>query len=180
MKKIIFLDIDGVVALDKQFFMNRAKFHKKHPAMAELRVPYPWDEGAVKVLNEILDATDAEIVLSSDWRLHWNLDELKGIFTWNGVKKSPIAVTPNIVEKMSSDLEDERQYQIQEYKREHKPESWVAIDDLDMSIKFLGDRFASKDDSDKKPGLKNFVHTPRSREGIKQSGIKKKVLKHLL
>ena len=162
MKKIIFLDIDGVVALDKQFFMNRAKFHSKHPAMAELRVPYPWDEGACKVLNEILDATDAEIVLSSDWRLHWNLDELKLIFTWNGIKKSPIAVTSNIVEHMSTDLEDERQHQIQLFKREHKPESWVAIDDLDMSFS-LGDHFFKT-----KSGM-----------GIKQTGLKEKIIKKL-
>jgi hypothetical protein len=29
-------------------------------------------------------------------------------------------------------------------------------------------------------GLENFVLTPRSREGIKQSGIKEQILKHLL
>jgi len=28
-------------------------------------------------------------------------------------------------------------------------------------------------------GLKNFVHTPRSNEGIKQSGIKEKIIKFL-
>jgi len=30
------------------------------------------------------------------------------------------------------------------------------------------------------PGLDNFVLTPRSNEGIKQTGIKEKILKHLL
>ena len=29
-----------------------------------------FDQKAVKVLNEILEQTDAEIVVSSDWRLH--------------------------------------------------------------------------------------------------------------
>jgi hypothetical protein len=29
-------------------------------------------------------------------------------------------------------------------------------------------------------GLSNFVHTPKSREGIKQSGIKEKILNFLL
>ena len=57
---------------------------------------------------------------------------------------------------------------------------WVAVDDLDMSVEFLGDRFSSADDSDTKPGLSNFVLTPRVNEGIKQSGIKEKILQFLL
>ena len=51
---------------------------------------------------------------------------------------------------------------------------WVAVDDLPLgelygpiSGNFLG-------------GLKNFVLTPKSSEGIKQSGIKEKILKFLL
>jgi hypothetical protein len=48
-----------------------------------------------------------------------------------------------------------------------------------MSIEFLGERFSSWDGSDTNPGLTNFVHTPRSYEGIKQSGIKDKVLNYL-
>jgi hypothetical protein len=56
---------------------------------------------------------------------------------------------------------------------------WVAVDDLDMSVQFLGDRFSPKDGSDSKPGLTNFVHTPRSSEGIKQCGIKEKIIKFL-
>ena len=45
---------------------------------------------------------------------------------------------------------------------------WVAVDDLNMSNENLH------------PGLDNFVLTPRPNEGIKQSGIKEKILKHLL
>jgi len=33
---------------------------------------------------------------------------------------------------------------------------------------------------DREWGLKNFVLTPKSREGIKQSGIKEKILEFLL
>ena len=39
---------------------------------------------------------------------------------------------------------------------------WVAVDDLKMF------------------DLENFVHCPRSMEGIKQSGVKEKILKILL
>jgi hypothetical protein len=41
---------------------------------------------------------------------------------------------------------------------------WVAVDDLNMSPEANGGH-----------GLKNFVLTPRSKEGIKQSGIKEKI-----
>jgi len=65
---------------------------------------------------------------------------------------------------------------------ENHPEvtHWVAVDDLNMSVEFLGDRFTSKDGSDSNPGLTNFVLTPRAWEGIKQSGIKEKILKYLM
>ena len=49
-----------------------------------------------------------------------------------------------------------------------------------MSIKFLSNNFLARDGSDDKPGLTNFVHTPRSNEGIKQNGIKEKILKFLV
>jgi hypothetical protein len=49
-----------------------------------------------------------------------------------------------------------------------------------MSIDYLGPRFSDKNGSDKKPGLTNFVLTPKSTEGIKQYGIKDKILKYLL
>jgi hypothetical protein len=48
-----------------------------------------------------------------------------------------------------------------------------------MSVSFLGDRFSSADGSEKKPGLTNFVLTPRVNEGIKQSGIKEKIVHFL-
>jgi hypothetical protein len=48
---------------------------------------------------------------------------------------------------------------------------WVSIDDLDMSLREV---------DDKSWGLKNFVLTPENKEGIKQTGIKEKVLEYLL
>jgi len=47
-----------------------------------------------------------------------------------------------------------------------------------MSSEFLS-KYFSDGESDKKPGLSNFVLTPRSSEGIKQSGIKEKIIKFL-
>lgn len=159
--KVIFLDIDGVLATHKEFMTNRTKFQTKHPEAKEIRIPYPFNSGCVKIFNEILDETNAVIVLSSDWRFHWDLTDLDKIFKFNGVKKSPIAVTSKIKRKLSSDLEDDRSFQIKKYVDETLPDVWVAIDDLKLSS--LGD---------------NFIHT-KDMEGLKQTGIKQKIIKIL-
>jgi hypothetical protein len=57
---------------------------------------------------------------------------------------------------------------------------WVAVDDLNMSVDFLNNHFLASNGSDSKPGLTNFVHTTRDYEGIKQSGIKDKIMKFFL
>ena len=159
--KAIFLDIDGVLATDREFMMNRNKFIQKNPWARELRVPYGWNKECVKIFNEILEATDAIIVLSSDWRMHWELEDLNKIFIGNGVIKSPEFVTHQYKRKMSSDLEDDRSHQIKEWVDYNKPDTWVAIDDLKLTS--LGD---------------NFIHT-RSSEGLKQTGLKEKIIKKL-
>ena len=162
MDKIIFLDIDGVIATDKEFFTNRTNFQKKHEVAGKLRIPYPFNAKAVGVLNEILEATGAEIVLSSDWRFHWDLDELDGIFKFNGVTKSPIAITSKIKRKMSSELEDDRLHQIIDFKRKHDITNYVAIDDLNMSF-----------------GLGDHFFLTKSNMGIKQTGLKEKIINKL-
>jgi hypothetical protein len=51
---------------------------------------------------------------------------------------------------------------------------WVAVDDLS-----LGEVYGPIS-GNSNGGLANFVLTPKSSEGIKQSGIKEKILKFLL
>ena len=159
--KIIFLDIDGVLATNKEFVTNRTKFRENHLWAKELRVPYGFNKGCVDVFNEILDITNAEIVISSDWRVHWDLDELDKIFKVNGVKKSPIFSTIKNKRKMSSELEDDRVYQINEWVKFNNPEKWVALDDMNLSS--LGPNFFRTKDS----------------EGLKQTGLKNKIIKVL-
>ena len=198
--KVLFLDNDGVICLSNNWggrAVKWANFKRDNPDSDATFDNKPvecrfddFDKGAVKVLNEILEKTGAEIVVSSDWRLHANLEELGEYYESQGITKRPIAVTDQFKDiypsewtggfRFRADLELERSMEINHWLENH-PEvtQWVAIDDLDMSIKFLGDRFSAKDESDKKPGLTNFVLTPRSREGIKQNGIKEKVIKFL-
>ena len=195
--KILFLDNDGVICLSNNWGERAKKwanFKRDNPDVEFTDRPVQcrfddFDDKAVKVLNEILEETGADIVVSSDWRLHANLEELGEYYESQGIIKKPIAVTDQFQDlfpkewnafRFRANLELERSMEINHWLENH-PEvtDWVAVDDLDMSIKFLGDRFAAEDDSDKKPGLTNFVLTPRSREGIKQSGVKEKIIEFL-
>jgi len=184
--KVIFLDNDGVVCLSSEWGgrgKKKLKYLKEFPGIESVPAWVKMDnfnDKAVKVLNSILLETDAEIVVSSDWKLYCTLEELKEMFVKYGVIKSPIDVTPNIPLKYDKqyytkeELSDYRVTEIKMWLNNH-PEvtKWVAVDDLD-----LGEKFGSIS-GNSNGGLKNFVLTPKSSEGIKQSGIKEKIIKFL-
>jgi uncharacterized protein YigE (DUF2233 family) len=137
-----------------------------------------FDVKAIDVLNEIVKQTDAEIVVSSDWKLHATLEELGNYYIEQGISKKPISFTPNLgdFDKSADGLfrwkdwySKIRILEIEKYLEQHPEiESWVAVDDLNMSV-----------EHNQGHGLENFVLTARSNEGIKQSGIKEKILKFL-
>jgi hypothetical protein len=197
--KILFLDNDGVICLSNNWggrAVKWANFKRDNPDSDATFDNKPiqcrfddFDKGAVKVLNKILEETGAEIVVSSDWRLHANLEELGDYYESQGIIKRPIAVTDQFKDvfpkewnafRFRAELELERSMEIGHWLENH-PEvtHWVAVDDLNMSPEFLSKYFSSEEDDSKNPGLSNFVLTPRSREGIKQSGVKEKVIKFL-
>jgi len=197
--KVLFLDNDGVICLSNNWggrAVKWANFKRDNPDSDATFDNKPiqcrfddFDKGAVKVLNKILEETGAEIVVSSDWRLHANLEELGDYYESQGIIKRPIAVTDQFKDvfpkewnafRFRAELELERSMEIGHWLENH-PEvtHWVAVDDLNMSPEFLSKYFSSEEDDSKNPGLSNFVLTPRSREGIKQSGVKEKVIKFL-
>lgn len=160
-KPIIFLDIDGVLVTTNQLYTK-----KLHP---EYQCP-PFDKKCVKVFNEILEETNSIIILSSDWKYHYIQPIMNKIFRWNKILKPVSNFTPSLWGtefKSYNELEKCRATEIIHFigERRLKNIKWVAIDDLDLSP-FLPD--------------KNFVQTPRINEGIKQTGIKEKILKRLL
>jgi hypothetical protein len=162
MKPIIFLDIDGVMSTFNEYNRNRKKFWDKYDICETLRLPYEFNSGCVKILNEILQETDADIVLSSDWRMHWNLQELGNIFNFNKIIKCPIDVT-EVIPTSLADLEKNRAHEIDIYIEKHSIENYVIIDDLNLLPYVPKNR---------------FVQTIE-REGLKQSNIKQKILKIL-
>jgi hypothetical protein len=201
--KVIFLDNDGVICLSNNWGSRNKKAQKYRAENGiELRLSSSnsglpvdcrldnFDTKAINVLNGILEKTGAEIVVSSDWRFHATLEELGDYYTSQGIIKRPIATThrtedidPQLwkILRFRADLELERSIEITDWLLKNPQVThWVAIDDLDMSVEYLSNHFTNKDpESEEKPGLTNFVHTPKSNEGIKQSGVKDKVLKFL-
>jgi len=193
--KVIFLDHDGVICLLNNWGSRGEKFNKykkKFPETTGYRQCDvfhrfdDFDENAVKVLNEILLETDAKIVVSSDWKMHATLSELREYYTSQGIIRTPFAITPSFIGATKPDgfiWEHNRQYEqqrcieIAQYLKDH-PEitHWVAIDDLQMARK-VETRYEGNIIRDW--GLTNFVWTPRENEGIKQSGIKEQILNFL-
>ena len=158
MKPFFFLDIDGVMATSHQFYTNRKKWHDVYDC-------YRFDEKCVKVLNDIIQKTDPIIILSSDWKDHYSIEQMNAIFEWNGVNSVISDFTGSswgVIFKSAQQLEECRAYEILEYVKKHDIDgNWVAVDDLDLT-QWIPD---------------NFVLTPRVNEGIKQSNIKEKILK---
>lgn len=167
--KVIFLDIDGVLATNKEYAT------KKHSTryLVEFDV-YPYNEKCVEIFNEILEMTDADIILSSDWSMHYTLEQMDAIFKHNGIIKSPYDYVTQLALSMSRS-ELNRGYSIDEYIAYHPDEfeNYVIIDDLDIrAYESYHDKVLTD--------YSKFVHCSHGDfEGIKQTGIKEKIIKVL-
>lgn len=137
-KKIIFLDIDGVIStLYESMEIDNKIYWKDNEWARKLNVHYPFNENCVTLLNEIIKETDAEIILSSDWRRHKTLEQLDIIFKNNGVIKSPIDITPNYRDHYSN-FEYARSIEIVHYIAENTIDinDIVVLDDLNLEMLF--------------------------------------------
>ena len=195
--KIIFLDHDGVICLDNNWGSRKKKQDKwggRKLSMSLKEIPLEYrfdnfDKKAMDVLNEILETTGAEIVVSSDWKAWASIEQMGEYYEMQGIIKKPIAYTKNLgqcsfqdtksfIWSSTYDLEQSRYVEITQYLMDH-PEitHWVSIDDLHMGRHVENSKYGAFDRDDW--GLENFVWTPRPSEGIKQSGVKEKILKYL-
>jgi hypothetical protein len=195
--KVIFLDHDGVICLQNNWGSRSKKQQKwggRKPFMSLKDIPIEYrfdnfDKKAIKVLNQILEETEAEIVVSSDWRLHSTINELGDYYESQGIIKKPIDVTEvfNFTKWLEEkripedfpwyrphSLEQERHFEIKEWLNSNPQVThWVAVDDLNMGIHIEASRYGAHD---RDWGLENFVWTPRDWEGIKQTGKKEKII----
>ena len=176
--KILFLDHDDVICLWTE---HGGRYKHKDGLKRKFD---RFNQKAVKILNQILKESDAEIVVSSDWRNHGTLEEIGEWYEINGIIKKPIDVTTSKPLSPGNDfpwshqlqLEQNRGLEIRHWLQEH-PEvtHWVAVDDLNLGMK----EEYSWERGRERWGLTNFVHVKRIREGIKQTGLKEKILLYL-
>jgi len=155
-KPHIIVDIDGVLATTHQYNSNRKEWHPTYDC-------YRFDEKCVNVFNTIIEKVNPIIILSSDWKNHYTIAQMNEIFEWNGVNTivSDVTVSSWGVNFTSlQQLEECRSYEINKYVSENELTNWVAIDDLNLKL-WVPEK---------------FVHCTRPNEGIKQSGIKDKIL----
>lgn len=178
--RIIFLDNDGVICLSNNWGKRDKlirEYQKLNPEVTSIKdIPVShrfdgFDKKAVRVLNSIFDnVSDLEIVVSSDWRTHATLEELQEYYLAQGICKAPIGVTPNMKDFDPSAcglflwkgwLSRIRVTEIREWLSQNpNVKSWVAVDDLPMHF----------------DGLENFVLTPQANEGIKQNGVRDRII----
>lgn len=142
--KVVFLDIDGVLNSDK--YVRR--FGGDGVAI---------DPERMRILKQIIDATGAEIVLSTSWRVHWDIDpkncdicgkQINAVFSEFGLQV--FDKTPR--------LGTSREQEIESWLNEHPDvQSFVVLDDAFLSAEFLKG---------------HFVKTSNYRDGLEQEDAK--------
>jgi len=159
--KVLFLDHDGVICLSTQWGgrFKKKGFDSNPETPLDIRMDN-FDDKAVKVLNSIIEETGCEIVVSSDWKNWGNLEQMKEMYITRGIKP-PIDLTPNMKDFDEGGFGMFKWKNLYEAIRVIEIKKWLE-DDLDLSK------------------LDNFVMATKPyNEGIKQSGIKEKILNFL-
>ena len=98
-KKIIFLDFDGV--MDTSFM--KISLTKERPALSD-EYGLLFDEECVESLKKIIDATNADIVVTSSWKLDMNLEKLQEMWKRRKLPGNVIDVTPNLIGSRSEEI----------------------------------------------------------------------------
>ena len=183
---VLFLDHDGVICLENNFGsrFKKNKGPRGYTNLMDMPVNERFDnfdKKAIIVLNQIIEKTDCEIVVTSDWRSWASVEDMGEYYLEQGIIKRPLDYTPSInnVEvpkdfKWHPDfnLEQERFLEINDWIKKNKPDKWVAIDDLYLGLTSVSPSGVQKQNW----GLTNFVWSPVLYEGIKQTNVKEKIL----
>lgn len=80
--KILFLDIDGVLNCASSFVNAKTR--------------NVLDSGMIKLINHVVAQTDCRIVISSTWRLLFELEELKQVLRDAGLIARIVGTTPRL------------------------------------------------------------------------------------
>lgn len=126
--KVVFLDFDGVLNTFALIRAEGARLDRLDPA-------------AVARLNTIVARSGAKVVISSSWRVHRTLDELRAMLLELGFSGEVIDRTPELPSSLYGDPFIARGREIQAWieARGEPLESYVIIDDayLEEAAQFL-------------------------------------------
>jgi len=92
MKKIIFLDIDGVMNSEVDYLLAEAKGDLK---MAKEEA-HEISQRCMNLLNDLIQETGAEIVISSVWRYGETAESMQTMFDNKGFKGKIAGLTPSL------------------------------------------------------------------------------------
>lgn len=144
MKKYIFLDIDGVLNSYEVCELNKDKFaiqngfggfftEEETPTLENVL----WGENLVQNLKFIVDATDAKIIISSTWRLHFSVEKFKEMFALYGYNHCPIIdLTPTNLPQKKLSLPVTRGDEIEKWLEDKKDYNYCIIDDNDQFLNY--------------------------------------------
>ena len=136
--KVVFLDIDGVVATEHALYEELRNYYQVETVQEaldsstykDLQYPrismfyWPFDPRAISQLYRLQKETKCKFVLSSSWRLGQTIEEINKLFAQKGLRVP-------ILDKTDRRLSSERGEEIAWWIRDHKDEieSYVIIDD---------------------------------------------------
>jgi len=150
--KVIFLDVDGV--------LNGNNTKEKIPGVGLLGI----EDEKVEKLQKIVDATGAEIILSSTWRNDWwptpNLENLPrhGQYLVSKLEKYGLTISGKTKETHF----EYRGQEILDWVEKHNPDAWVVLDDI---------KFGSFDYE----VLFHFVQTDPTVDGLTDENVEKAI-----
>jgi len=162
--KILFLDHYGVMCLSAIEVVRTEHSMPTYAEFAEVDTTYfsDFDSDAVNNLNQILDQTGAEIVVSSDWKLKTSIEGMCEFYQAQGIKKMPVDYTAWL--PGAATYHEQRAGEINAWLAQH-PETtqWAAVDDLYMGT-----------------WLTNFVWAKNVHVGINDTIVQQKLLDILM
>ena len=160
--KILFLDHYGVLCLSKKTITRTELSMPAEDEFNDVDVFDDFDKDAVDILNNIIEITEAEIVISSDWKRHTTLDGMCEFYQKQGIKKLPLDYTTWL--PGASTYHEQRATEINAWLEQHpKTAQWAAVDDLYMGT-----------------WLTNFVWAKNVHLGINDTTVQQQLLDILL
>jgi hypothetical protein len=161
-KKVLFLDIDGVLqppgsqdrfehmrnkeemeCLFKELEEKYGADYRKFDLADVAATYYDWDLDSVKELKRILDETGAMLVISSNWREGKMGDYFPELLKIHDLRKYLFGYTPSLDYEFVrnfpeyKDFYNTRSAEIVDYLRYHPDiKNWVAVDDMNLTKDF--------------------------------------------